>query len=241
MKGPKPADYYDAALNDWLPGAIRRTDRGGVGGLIVDLPCRHCGLIEKVFHSANRMPPEKISRVLKTRGWTIGNRANKHECPVHTSYHANDQAKELPMPANDAPPPRTISPMRAAPIPPPPVPAPAVPTHDARAARREAWEWLNEGFDPEAGRFKPGINDATIAKETGLSEEAIAAIRDENFGPLKEPEEIAELRKELGELEADMQKALGEMTEIANGVSRMGERIMAFNTRLSDLSRKNGW
>lgn len=92
------------------------------------------------------------------------------------------QTQEAPQPALETP----VSPSPA--------------SVEARAAKRQVISWLDEGFDVEAGRFKEDVNDASIAKETGLSEAQVKALREDLYGPLKEPKEIADLRDDITRL-----------------------------------------
>jgi len=108
----------------------------------------------------------------------------------------------------------------------------------ARTAKRATMEWLQECFDVDKGRYKEGISDATIAKETGLAETAVAALREEFFGPLKELAEIEFARSELNRLE----QRITEFEQQAAAVVEEWRRdLSAHRNRLGNLVGKNNW
>jgi len=73
------------------------------------------------------------------------------------------------------------------------------PSLDARAARREAHDLIAITFDIPSGQYRDEYSDERIAKETGVSVEWVKQRRDDEFGPMKEPGEIALMRKELAD------------------------------------------
>lgn len=114
-------------------------------------------------------------------------------------------------------------------------PKPSAPTI---AARRAAVEWLVEAFDADKGLYKAGVSDATIAKETGLAEAAVAEIRELNFGSLKEPSEIEFARAELNRLE----QRIAEFEQSAAAtVEQWRNDVAVHRQRLGALIAKNGW
>ena len=113
------------------------------------------------------------------------------------------------------------------------VPKPA-PSDNARRARRDALSWLDEAFSPETGRYRAGVSDATIAAEVGLSEAMVAALREEFYGPLKEPEEVVELRETLARLTRDVEAAKTLMADL-------DRRVDAAQSKLAAAAKANGW
>lgn len=200
---------YVEALARVLPGAIYRAEPGRH---VIMLPCRRCPRPVEAFTSPNHIPPEQIPQKLRARGWQVGRTAAKHQCPSHV--------KEKPMPP--------ASPAAAAPV----------PTPDARAARRAAMDWLGESFDLTAGRYSPGVTDATIAREVGMSEAAVAQLREEFFGPLREPSEIEAVRIELGKIAQDAELLARNFNDTSD---RLSADIRALNRRLDGLVQSNGW
>lgn len=199
---------YTEALARYLPGAIYRTEPGRH---IVLLPCRCCPRPVEAFTSPNHIPPEQITRKLRERGWQIGRTATKHKCPNHEK-----EPTMKPSPAVAAP----------------------APSPDARGARRAAMEWLGESFDLTAGRYQPGVSDATIAKEVGMAETAVAQLREEFFGPLREPSEIEAIRAQLNMIEDQASTLLSNAERLHSDL--MAE-CRALAVKLDGLARNNGW
>lgn len=80
----------------------------------------------------------------------------------------------------------------------PPLAIVATETVDAvKAKRREAHTAIELYFDIAKGAYREGYSDERIAQDTGLSVDWVAKRREEEFGPLKEPDELAELRRHL--------------------------------------------
>lgn len=83
---------------------------------------------------------------------------------------------------------------------------------------------LSEHFDPDAGRFAAGWDDARIGKETGLAEEAVRDYRLAGFGEIKEPPEIAKLAADIHSLERLLDEAINPIkSELAALKARVAE------------------
>lgn len=126
------------------------------------------------------------------------------------------------------------------------------PTAKAKAARRQVMQWLDESFEltgPEKGRYKAGITDASIAKETGCSEEAVKKIREEFFGVLDRPHELDVIMVEVGNLRAAADQLDKEATAAANNLIAnakaeakvIRDKATALTERLARISREQGW
>ena len=94
------------------------------------------------------------------------------------------------------------------------------PTPDAKAARREAHDRIAIYFDIASGQYSEGYTDQKIAEETGVSLAWVKQRREDEFGPIKEPTEIAAMR-------ADLAKLISHADELRQ--------------RLDALARKHGW
>lgn len=73
-------------------------------------------------------------------------------------------------------------------------------TTKAKAAKRQAIAFLEDEFDVETGTYKDGSSDKTIAELVELSESAIATLRTDLFGDIKEKTEIEKLRDDMFKL-----------------------------------------
>ena len=94
------------------------------------------------------------------------------------------------------------------------------PTAAVKAMRRKANEHLMAYFDVETGIFDKGWSDERISKESGMPVAWVIKRREEEYGPLKEPNEFEEIRHEA--------KAL------ASEIGKLQSKIDA-------MSKRNGW
>ncbi|MFL6864070.1 MAG: hypothetical protein ACJ8DZ_13835 [Allosphingosinicella sp.] len=106
--------------------------------------------------------------------------------------------------------------------------AQAAPTPAAIKAQAKMFNLLGAHFNAEAGTYGGGYSDAKIAEEVGFSPDLIAAFRDEAFGPLKEPPEIAALARDI--------EALTQMLDEA--VTPIKSELSQLRTRLAEVRRK---
>lgn len=112
------------------------------------------------------------------------------------------------------------------------------PSDEARTARRLATMLIEEKFDVGGGFYRDGYTDKKVADETGVAEHFVTKRREEDFGPMKEPPEIARARNELDALT----KRVKELeTHCAKVVEGMVSDIAAHRQRLANLILKNGW
>ena len=190
-------------------------------GQTLHVPCSRGHVVD--FPITGALPPEIVAKKMMQKGWTIG---NKLVCPKHSRKRKPE--REGLVQREDV----EVAQVAAA------NDEPAKPSAPGLAARRAAIEWIVEAFDADKGTYKAGVSDATIAKETGLSESAVAEIRELNFGPIKEPPEIEFARQELNRLEeriATFEK------ECAATVESWRRDVAAHRERLGVLISKNGW
>lgn len=209
---------YSTTLNNYIPGALVRGDQDAA--IIISLLCKTCGDEVEAFRSNVFMPPDQVLKMISQRGWHVGNGPRKHVCPSHK--------KEKKMAANDV-----AAPLRAV-----PAAVPLVPSPDAKAARREALQWIAEAYDVATGRYADGTTDASIAKETKLSENAVAELREEFYGPLKMPSDIETAMRELRDIES---KRTAMVADFASLATALRERTDAVSARIDALKRANGW
>ena len=181
----------------------------------------HCAEGHDVTVSlANRPNPDMLKRRLANEGWRFWGKRSR--CPEHATARKERKEKPevtQPQPANDT--------------------APAVASVDAKTAKRQAILWLDEAFDEGKGRYKEGHSDLTIANETGLSQEAVAKLR-EDFGyEIKEPTEIAQWREQVSRLDAQI-KALqnGLEEKVAKLRSDAEDTIKAIMLQTNQLREK---
>lgn len=88
---------------------------------------------------------------------------------------------------------------------------------------------LDECFDPEKGTFVRGHSDKTVADKLGLSENIVSRIREESFGPLKQPaldEETKRwLTQEISALKKVQDEILDSLAEADKRYGRIKEQV----------------
>ena len=77
-------------------------------------------------------------------------------------------------------------------------------------ALRKVFQMLEDNFDAGEGQYLHGFDDARIAKDTGVSENAVKEYRIAAFGKLKPPTELHKAKQDVEELEALFLKTEGE-------------------------------
>ena len=216
--------HYEASLQDNIPGAVHRE---AMGRSSIDIPCAAClKLVEDAYHSANRMPPPKVAKSLKARGWYIGNSARKHICPAHLRGQKEMPEYLKPVPSGSG----SVIAM---------VVADQAATDKAKQAKRLAYDWLVEAFDVAAGQYRDAsISDASIAKDVGLSEKVISDLREEFFGPMKAPTEVRAL---MDEVRAAEERGKAIVNEFNVKMSGLHKDIADIDKKIDALVLKRGW
>lgn len=203
------------------PALVRRD----VEGAVLTLPCALGHAVD--FVAGRKLPPEVIKKKLRQKKWHIGSRLI---CPLHNTEKRNlkNVVRALVDPLEKMIMPGDVTPIAAV--------QPVDASDQARTAKRFTIMALEESFND--GRYKPGVSDASIAKETGLSEPKVAEYREEFFGPIREPEGIEQARAELDAFARrvdDLEKRNAETIE------KLRQDVAAHRQRLGSLISKNGW
>jgi hypothetical protein len=102
-------------------------------------------------------------------------------------------------------------------------------TEAAKAGTKKTFAALLEHYDEVAKRYSPGWSDAKVAEAAGMSVDAVAAIRDEHFGPANDPAVDAVL--------AEVEKLRRDQAELGDLLKAAGERINALASRVSKMQR----
>jgi hypothetical protein len=137
-------------------------------------------------------PPEAIHQQFGERlGWDVGRAGRSATCPKCLAERARKRPGQSP------------------PEDPPAMPADMSP--DAFRATRRATGLLEAHFTEPApgepfGRYAEGWDDQRVAKESGLSPDEVARLREGAFGRV-EPPALAKLRRDLAALEGHVRDA----------------------------------
>lgn len=154
--------------------------------------CAQCGGHQD-WKSDRLYEPSAAVKRAKSQGWRIAKRIVCPTCQTH---------KEKPI-MN-----ASVTPLKSAQTP------------DVRQQRRDAHTMIELYYDLASSTYKDRYSDEKIAKETGLPKEWVAKRREDEFGPIKEPNDLAVIRQEVA---------------TAKGVWEQAVK------KLDDLCVRNGW
>lgn len=104
---------------------------------------------------------------------------------------------------------------------------PAAPTDAARQAKKLLFLELMDHYDDANQCYKGGKTDAILAKSLDISEQLVRQVREADFGPLKEPQEIRELRDRATALNAQALSFAAEAKDL--------------HVKLNAVCKANGW
>lgn len=213
-------DYMDQVRAHIGPSARLGVSAKRDAGYTIYLHCTECHQEQPGFHSQRRLPPDQVAKRMKNAGWEIGPR--RQVCPLH-----QNERKE-PQVANDETP---VIHSAAAPL-------PHEPTDKAKRAKRETVLLLDEVFDVAKGCFKGGESDESVAKTVGLATEAVVKIREDMFGPLKTPPELAGFIEELNAMKVVVNDLNREQ---AGKIVAIEDKMDAMRKRIENFCKMRGW
>ncbi len=246
-----------------IPHGSFTIDRPAGQPFLFHIPCTggrardpHTAILERT----NMPNPERIRRVMAAIGWRMnGGHIVCPDCQAAERASKASRKAQLKTTTATAPVANIEAPKETKPMPADnvtPIAAAPQPTKDARAMRRAVLEWLEQGYDTDAGRYRPGITDATIAKETGAAEQMVGKLREEFYGDAGEPPELQEARyiiqRERQALERANTTIADKVAEAKATIERL-ERDIADNRRHCDktvaqalerieqIAKRNGW
>lgn len=185
-------------------------------GVEVSIPCAH-GHDRTDHYTAARLPMDKLKTYLVGRGWTFrGKKSTCPDCNQKKREEAMERVTSIDVPA-----------VAKLPV-----------TTDARKAKREVMTWLDQSFNVDKGRYDEGVSDASIAKETGMAEQAVATLREEFYGPLREPVEVANFRKRLTDVETAVDNIEAQAKDTFSAIR---EQVAKLASELAAIVKRNGW
>lgn len=83
-----------------------------------------------------------------------------------------------------------------------------------REDRRLIFVRLNEVYESEATGYAKGFSDKAVAAELAMPMAWVATVRDENFGPHRENEEIRAIADAVAKLRDDQQHLAGALAAV---------------------------
>ena len=153
------------------------------------------------FEFSQRVPPAEVAKKARRDGWATG---KKFVCPdCQQKEHTKMEPKPTVFEMSDA----------------------------VRRAQREAMELIEADYDMTAKHYRGKTTDKIIADTCKLSEKRVAELREQFFGPLAEPSEIDEIRKEMAKIHVDAEAAIRSL--------EASQKLLS--SRLDSLIAANGW
>ena len=182
--------------------------------------CSHCDKSGAV-NITKLLPPDIIDKKFSQKGWKI----DPHVCPTCVAKEKKARAvtKKERQQMSNVTPAKSNGTMANNPV------LKAV-SGDAHKATAKMHQLLVLNFDADEGRYAEGWDDERVAKESGLSLTHVTEVRNIAYGELKEPEEIAALRKDI--------KALNDL--IGETLVTAQKEVNALNKRVSEICAKLG-
>ncbi len=93
---------------------------------------------------------------------------------------------------------------------------------------------LMENFGSEVGAYAAGWSDAKIAEATGAKVDFVAATREQEFGPLKPPDELVEMKAALAKLAAKIDADYAALAEMVAKERDAAKSLVAQQVSLVD-------
>jgi|GEM_PF-6971433 len=169
------------------------------GRLRVGMTCHICGTQDH-WSAAQMVGPQTAIPKVIHMGWQVD---GKITCPACIA--AKKARKVVPM--------KLVTPAAVA-------TAGLVDMDQMKKHKRLVIAALEDYFDEGTKRYRDGKSDKVISDELDLSEKFVATVREEFFGAIAEPEDIAAFRAELAGMQA--------------GIDNMKKKFEA-------LCQRNGW
>lgn len=176
-------------------------------GQTLHLHCKKGNHIADFFVKPGQNP-DAIAKLMLHKGWTIGRNLT---CPDHCRKSERPK-KTGPQPMEET---------KAKPA----------PSEAAKKAHRMLMMALEDYYDESTKQYRDGFSDARLAADCGCSEQHVRDTREQYFGPLTVPNDVAEFRSSLNSLR-------NEASQMAASVNKS---IQAMEQRLDRLCKRNGW
>lgn len=196
---------------------------GGQWRTFARMLCRNCGAKGEIGVS-DKLSARSVLKLFRRAGWSAA-RPNSTNCTCPACIAGRKEPAKM-IAIVPPPPPRDGSAVKPPPAP-PAAPAPAAPSPKLS---RAVFAMLEDHFDEQRGAYRDGWNDDRVAAETGASPAFVSALRNEAFGPLKDPE-IDAIRRDLDELNR-------RITNTRSGIAERHDRAVADLDTLVDMAAK---
>lgn len=218
-----------SARRDWKLTAVHRADAGPAQSAM-EITCGSCGKTGHIINSGTLkvVPSAIVEKKFSDRGWIIGGSPKADRCPECAAKlgaakrHSKSGQKKEKVVAD-------IPPLE-----------PDQPREMTREQRRIIFLKLEEHYLDEAAGYDRGWSDKRVAEDLGVPRAWVAEIRDQNFGPAKDNEDVRDLlaaQERLGQEVASFMADLGALTKrgsaLANDLSAIAKAADAIRKAVS--------
>lgn len=182
--------------------------------------CSSCGAVERYGSAKSAINHTGAAQHFRKKGWSVGAGPNADKCPACL---ARVRVAAPPAPITgwvD----RVRDQAKAANVPVPP-PLPAIKKEMDKASARIIFAELNDAYVDEKTGYKPGKDDASIAKGLGVDVEWVIKVREQHFGPIVDEKE-------------DLKELLEEVIELRTRVSQFGGTVLRIKEELDAIKNK---
>lgn len=114
-------------------------------------------------------------------------------------------------------------------------------TDKTKAAKRQAYGLLLDHYDADKKCYQGDWSDKAIAAKTGLSEPAVAKIREDDFGPAGPPPQLIDLKARISKLEDRFKTEEGQMLRSIDRLGEMQKELDGLKASLGQLAGVHGW
>lgn len=218
----------------------RATTMGGQLITVRPVKCVECGQPGDIIdRTRGGLPSVQLGRMLKAKGWEIG-ASEKHDyCPKCVAGHRAERRARRVKPINNC---SITSQEDAAMLQKavttiPPAVSETAPPEIGRAERRVIWAKLEEVYQDETAGYRTPWTDAAVAKDLGVPQAWVVAIREENFGPAADNSEIRDMLGRVKEAAVSADLVLREAKSIREDGARLIERINVNSKQASEISK----
>lgn len=183
------------------------------------------------------MVPKVIIQSFTRKGWEIGANEKHDFCPKCAQARiAERRARRIKTIAKpEEPQVPAVNGSHVTTI--PPAISAEPPAEMGRTEKRIIFAQLQEVYEDETSGYKTPWTDAGVAKHLGVPQAWVAFVREENFGPAADNQEIRAMLERVKLAAGEAETILAEAKAIRNEGAGLVERINALAKQASEVGR----
>lgn len=114
------------------------------------------------------------------------------------------------------------------------------PREMTQAERRAIFREIDGSYDEKHGRYVDSMTDQAIATKLAIPRKWVADVREENFGPSGENDEIERVASLLGRVDAELREAIDKCLDAAGAAEKLKVEVADAKNRVEQLRRAFG-